>query len=317
MKTKFLLLTSLVSEKNHSSYMALMILIDKLTKSLENGDNVLGIFLDFSKAFDTVNHRILLLKLEYYGIRGAALSWLDSYLKNRKQFVTYNNVKSSMKHVNCGVPQGSILGPLLFLIYINDLESVCVNTFPILFADDTNIFMSGKDTRELEIKMNDELIAISKWLKVNKLSLNVKKTHYMIFSPKRILNQEINLQIEGYPINRVKSTKFLGVFIDEKLNWKSHISHVCGKISRGIGIILKGKNMLNRDALVTLYYSFIYPYYIYGNYVWGRANATTLKPLILIQKKCVRIICNVKPRYHTNELFKQLGFLKCSDIITI
>ena len=170
--------------KKHSTYMALMILIDKLIKSLEKGEYILGIFLDFSKAFDTVDHSILITKLNHYGIRGIALDWFVSYLNNRKQFVTYNGVRSSMKTVKCGVPQGSILGPILFLLYINDLASICKKTLPFLFADDTNLFICGDNPDEMVSDLNSELEDISSWLKTNKLSLNVKKRITCFFPPK-------------------------------------------------------------------------------------------------------------------------------------
>ena len=168
--------------KKHSTYMALMILIDKLIKCIENGEYVVGVFLDFSKAFDTVDHSILLRKLFHYGIRGTAYNWFESYLSNRKQCVSYNGVKSSMKPIKCGVPQGSILGPLLFLIYINDLINVCKKSSPYLFADDTNLFVNGNNLEDMVNSLNHELHDISLWLKVNKLSLNIKKTHYMVFT---------------------------------------------------------------------------------------------------------------------------------------
>ena len=157
--------------------MAMMLLMEEITKSLENGEYVIGVFLDFSKAFDTVDHDILLRKLHHYGIRGNALRWFENYLKNRKQFVTYNGVSSDTKLITCGVPQGSILGPLLFFIYIDDLSLVCDRLLSILFADDTNMFMSSKDVHSLQTVINQELTLVSKWLKGNKLSLNIKKNY--------------------------------------------------------------------------------------------------------------------------------------------
>ena len=174
---KILIKNQFAFRKYHSSYMALMIMMDEIIKALNNDDCVVGIFLDFSKAFDTVNHDILLDKLCHYGVRDNALDWFRSYLSGRRQFVTYNGVSSSIKTITCGVPQGSILGPLLFLLYINDLYNVCSTSVPLLYADDTNLFYRGKDIDTLVRGINFELGNISTWLKVNKLSLNVKKTH--------------------------------------------------------------------------------------------------------------------------------------------
>ena len=271
--------------KQHSTYMALMILIDKLIKCMENGEIVIGVFLDFSKAFDTVDHSILLSKLNHYGIRGIAHNWFESYLCNRKQFVTYNGVQSTMKTIKCGVPQGSILGPLLFLIYINDLVNICNHTAPFLFADDTNLFKHGTDLNDIVESLNLELNEISLWLKVNKLSLNIKKTHYMVFTTRRITIDVLDIKIDGYMIDRVTHTKFLGVFIDEKLNWKKHISYISGKISRGLGIIVKARKKLPLNALKTLYFSFIYPFFTYCNHVWGSTCVTNLEPLFFITEE--------------------------------
>ena len=300
--------------KGYSTYMAMMILMDKLIKSLENGEFVIGIFLDFSKAFDTVDHDILLSKLAHYGIRGCALEWFKSYLSNRTQFVTYNGISSASKTVKCGVPQGSILGPLLFLIYINDLANICHHTLPYLFADDTNLFKSGTDLSSMQKDINVELVGICEWLKVNKLSLNVGKTKFMLFTKKRKYTHNIDIKIEGQSIAETENTKFLGVIIDRQLNWKAHISHIAGKVSRGIGILIKAKYLLNKDALISLYYSFVYSYITYCCHVWGNAYPTNLRRLIVLQKKAVRIITNVKAKAHTAPLFAQLNFVKVADI---
>ena len=168
----------------HSPNLALIILVDRISQALEKGDFVLGLFLDFSKAFDTVNHAILFKKLEFYGVRGIALKWFQSYLCNRFQYVEYNDSASMKGNITCGVPQGSILGPLLFLIYVNDLANASEIVFSILFADDTNMFLSGKDPNLLVKIMNQEMENVVDWLKLNKLSLNLKKTHFILFRRK-------------------------------------------------------------------------------------------------------------------------------------
>ena len=235
-----------------------MYLVDKISKAIDEKEIVLGVFLDFSKAFDTINHKILFSKLNHYGIRGVALDWIQSYLNNRSQFVCFNDVNSSYSNITCGVPQGSILGPLLFLIYINNLSNISTLLFTILFADDTNIFLQSKNIDDLVKQMNLELSKIVMWLEVNRLSLNIKKTHFMIFATGNHsihkyneINQDI--EINNYPIDRVHSTKFLGVYIDSKFNWSEHIKYIRGKLSKSIGIICKATTLLNRSTLVTLY----------------------------------------------------------------
>ena len=150
--------------KGYSTYLALTVLMDKLAKSMDNGDYIVGVFLDFSKAFDMVNHKILLSKLYHYGIRGVALKWFQIYLEKRQQYVTYNGETSNMQKIKCRVPQGYILGPLLFFIYINDLANVCSHTMPIFFADDSNLFLNGTDPTDIETKLNNELAQIEGWL---------------------------------------------------------------------------------------------------------------------------------------------------------
>ena len=280
-RNKILLNNQFGFRKHHSTYMALMILLDKIVKALENDDNVIGIYLDFSKAFDTVDHGTCLLKLGHNGVRGSALKWIKSYLSDRQQYVTYNGVSSQLKNINCGVPQASVLGPLLFLLYITDLSNVCKCTMPLFFADDTNFVINGSNINELESLINSELAEIAKLLKVNKLSLNINKTHYMIFTTKRKIIPGIVINIEGHIINEVDSTKFLGVYLDNKLNWKKHIAYVSG----GIGLIIKARKLLNSDALITLYYSFIFPYLSYCNHIWGATYATNLQKLVIQQKK--------------------------------
>ena len=186
--------------KDHSTYMALIILIDKITSALDNGNFTIAVLIDFRKAFDTVDHEILLHKLHHYGIRGIAHDWLKSYLCDRQQQVTYNGASSSYKNINCGVPQGSILGPLLFIIYINDLSTVSNILTSVLFADDTTLIDSDKNLSTLVERFNKELENVVNWLNANRLSLNIDKTNFMIFRPKNRNDESPYITINGSQI---------------------------------------------------------------------------------------------------------------------
>ena len=175
--------------KNHSTSHAIITLVEKVSKALDTGKYVVAIFLDLKKAFDTVDHIILLEKLECYGIRGNIHSWFKSYLNNRSQYVEYNNAKSEIKHITHRVPQGSNLGPLLFIIYMNDFFRSSDLLFSILFADDTSVFIEGTHFDDITQVLNLELENINSWLKANKLTVNLKKTHYIMFHRTRIKNK--------------------------------------------------------------------------------------------------------------------------------
>ena len=297
-------------QKFKSTYMALLALTDRITKAMENGEFCVGVFIDFRKAFDTVDHSILLDKLYHYGVRGVAHDWISSYLTDRAQYVEYNGSKSKTLNIKCGVPQGSNLGPLLFLLYINDLAFVSPKLFSILFADDSNFFCTGQNLSDIFDTVNHELNAIVDWLNSNKMSLNVDKTHFMVFHPKgKKIPDNMNIEILGSKISEVKYTKFLGVIIDSNLTWKNHIQYISSKISKNVGIIKKARTILAKETLLTLYYSFIYPYLNYCVHIWGSSNDTVLRKLLLLQKKVVRIICGVNRLSHSEPLFKSLSVL--------
>ena len=302
--------------QNHSTYMAIQDMYNKITRAIDDREFSIGIFVDLSKAFDTINHDILLQKLEYYGIRGLALQWFKDYLTNRKQYVCYNNVSSSLMNVTCGVPQGSILGPLLFILYVNDIANCSSILYFILFADDTNIFYSSKSHSDLMKIINEELAKLSDWFRANKLSLNAKKTNYIIFGNKNKTCFDLNfhISINGNSLERVFNTKFLGVFVDDALSWKYHVSQISIKVSRNIGILNRVKFLLSQDVLLSLYYTMIHPHLLYCNIVWGGASQTTLNKLTCLQKRAIRLITRSEFRATTSPLFKQHGILKLNDI---
>ena len=283
--------------------------MDRIIKSIDSGDIVLGVFLDFSKAFDTVNHKILINKMYKYGVRGTAIEWFKSYLTNRKQYVCFNNKNSSKLNVGCGIPQGSVLGSLLFLLYIIDLANVSNLLYVLLFADDTSIFITGKCINSMIEKMNTELKKLVIWLQANKLSLNIDKTSYKIFSLRKKIQPVINLHIKSITIKRVFSIKFLGIMIDANLSWSSHIYYIKNKISKSVGILCMARKMLKSNSLLTLYYSFIYPYLNDCIEIWGSANDTLMLSIFKLQKRAIRIILSASYRAHTDPLFLKLEVL--------
>ena len=292
----------------HSTNMALNLLVDKITTSFDENKILIGVALDFRKAFDTIDFAILMSKLHKYGIRGKVYSWFSSYLNGRSQFVGLNDVKSPPLSVQCGVPQGSILGPLLFLLYINDLP-YSSNLLPIIFADDTNVFYSGSNFTECVHRINTEMTSLLKWIQSNKLSLNVEKTQYIIFSKRRLQTDQLTVSINGEIIKRVDSFRFLGIIIDDRLSWRQHIAHIRRKVSKSIGILRSARSLLNKNTLVTLYYAFVYPYFNYCIDVWGHCNEQDFQSLFKTQKRIIRYINFSKRNAHTDQLFKSLDIL--------
>ena len=305
----------------HSTELASIELIDQIFDDLNKKHNPIAIYMDLSKAFDTLDHKVLISKLHYYGIRGVALEWFKNYLSNRQQYVELNGFKSSFLPLTTGVPQGSILGPLLFLIYMNDIPYSSDFFQFLLFADDTSLktFINTKlpnfSVNETSNIINGEIQKVHDWLAVNKLSLNVKKTKFMVFytSNKNITPFIPSLKIGGKSIERVQDFNFLGLTINEKMSWKSHVNKISNKVSKYVGVLNRLKRYLPGHILKIIYVSLIQSNLNYALMAWG-FNCGRLKK---IQKKAIRIICGSKYLGHSTPLMKQIGILRLEDMFKL
>uniref|UniRef100_A0A3Q3KL62 Reverse transcriptase domain-containing protein n=1 Tax=Monopterus albus TaxID=43700 RepID=A0A3Q3KL62_MONAL len=297
-----------------STSLAITDLMEDITSAMDEKKYTMGIFIDLKKAFDTVNHELLMDKLDKYGIRGMVGKWIRSYLTQRRQFVRLGEYQSSELNIVCGVPQGSVLGPKLFILYINDICKVSETVKMVLFADDTTIWASDENLQQLSVRVSEEFGKIKKWCDNNLLSLNLEKTKYMVFGNRRPHN-ELQLRIGGANIERVYEIKFLGVMVDDRLSWKSHIRHVRNKMAKNISILARVRHMLDVKALRILYCSLILPYLEYGVENWGNTYRSSLQPLYILQKRAIRVVHKMGYRDHTNVVFIRSKLLKFFDLV--
>ena len=283
--------------EKHSTQHAILDIVNQIQTNMDRKLFSCGIFIDLQKAFDTVDHKILLRKLSHYGIRGVINDWFSSYLTGRTQ-TTQNGDCISDKNVTlAGVPQGSVLGPLLFILYINDIYKASKKLKSYLFADDTNLLYADKNLKSLETIVNKELSHIQDWLNANKLSLNIKKSNFVIFHPhQKKLNYKVNLKIFDNNSNSFISleqkeyVKYLGVLLDNNLTWKHHTSNIASKISKTIGIIARLRHFVPIQTLITIYRSLILPHLSYGITIWGQAAKKYINKLVVLQKRAVRLM---------------------------
>ena len=285
--------------RKHSTNQALIEVTEKIKEALDSGQTSLGIYLDIKKAFDTVNHNIMLKKMYHYGIRGTVYNWFKSYLSHRTQYVKVNGCNSHIDTIQTGVPQGSVLGPLLYIMYVNDIGN-CANDIEqcqiMLFADDTNVLLQGKDIRNLMKRSQSIMNTLEMWLCANKLSLNVKKTNYCIFhSPSYIIPKNCDfIKIGSKQIERVTYVKYLGLIIDDKLNWKLQSNELARNLVKTASTLKFIRNHIPYQCKKQLYYAYAYSKIIYGIEVYDNANKTNINKLQVLQNRILKILYNFK-----------------------
>ena len=303
----------------HSCENAISELIGQIVKGHERQEHTAAIFLDLSKAFNTLDHELLLKKLEIYGIRGIALDWFSSYLTDRSMRVKYQGTSkatySAWQKITHGAPQGSCLGPLLFLIFCNDLNLNLTYLSCIQFADDTTLYYTHKNLRVLQACIDHDLTKLTDWFQANSLTLNVNKTNLLLFDYWKRERTALEIHIDGTIIKSKKNTKFLGVILDNKLQWKDHYEQLKTKINRNYSLLCKSKNLLNVHGMKVLYYAQIYSHLSYCIVIWGSMLSVELhRKLRALQNKCVKLLNLNKT---TNYSYKKYGILTLEHIIDL
>ncbi len=310
--------------RNHSTETCCLSMLDQIYKKLDRGHIGGVVFLDLKKAFDTVDHSILVRKLKSMGMADMSVAWFESYLADRKQQVKIDNVCSRLQKIKYGVPQGSILGPLLFLLFINDLCDVVELCGTSMYADDTAIYYLSDDVDDLQLTLQHDLQSISYWMQENRLNLNIKKTKFMRLGSKYRLNKtrQVGLSLNNEVIDTVETFKYLGMYLDSNLQFHTHIDNLVDKASNKLKLMYKTRWMFDQETALTLYKSLITPYLDYGSIIYEIAPEYQLKRLQVIQNSAARLILVTEPAcpiYTLHERLKldTLATRRCKTMVRI
>lgn len=298
-----------------STQSALLYQKELILNNIEAKRITLGIYVDFSKAFDTINHVTLLQKLSCYGIRGVVLEFIKSYLTNRYQSVSINKELSELEKIRYGVPQGSILGPLLFIIFINDIVSIDTSAQYVIYADDTSLFFTGTNADTIIASANDTLNRLHTWTVKNSLCINCAKTKAVLFRAKSTSCKTLNsLSINNLRIEISSSAKTLGVVFHEYMSWEHHTDYIRNKLSKTVGILRKCQRILPVPQKLMLYNALFSPHLRYCHLVWATGTKNSLHNLITLQKNALRCIAGLPYTAHTSELFAKFNVLKVTTL---
>ena len=273
----------------HSCETALNFMTDSWLNAIDRGEMIGVVLVDFKKAFDLVDHDILLTKLKFYGINNETLHWFKSYLSHRQQQVSISNTKSGFKPISCGVPQGSILGPLLFLLFINDLPLYTSNVSTDMYADDTTLYDIQTSQEAIERNLQIALNELNIWCKSNGMVLNTAKTKVMFVTTKQkrngLISDKIELKYNNDSLQTITNGKILGIFVDNNLSWTEHIKHITKKIASNVWLLSKIKMFLSLEHHIQFYKSYIQPHIDFCNIVWGNTSETNKLKILLCKKE--------------------------------
>ena len=297
--------------RKHSCQTALVKLIDQWMAGIDKGDTIGSMFIDFRKAFDLVDHKILIQKLAAYRLSRSSLIWFISYLESRQQTIQYDKGMTTFSNILSGVPQGSILGPTLFLLFVNDLPLFLKHCYCVLFADDTTIHYSSSDKNTINEEISTDLLQIVYWSQRNKLPINFDKTTYMLIRARKRINDTDNLELNVGETNikQVSKQKLLEIVIDKSLSWSQQIDNLCSILSSKISLLKHISAYVPQNVQKIYYQAYILPILDYGSNTWGSTSCANIERLSKLQKRAARIILKADIMTPSYYMFEQLSWL--------